>query len=100
MPDSLGRTRNRGENQERPFPQNHNGSIASDCPAGGGASRSAQRIPSITRPSSASAGGTEVGPEHIKITDNGIIPMKEQVVDRKYDPLVWLGSKLFRRNRD
>ncbi|HEX5540965.1 MAG TPA: succinate dehydrogenase/fumarate reductase iron-sulfur subunit [Micromonospora sp.] len=40
---------------------------------------------------------TEVCPEHIKITDNGIIPMKERVVDRKYDPLVWLGSKIFRR---
>jgi succinate dehydrogenase / fumarate reductase iron-sulfur subunit len=31
---------------------------------------------------------TEVCPEHIKITDNGIIPMKERVVDAKYDPLV------------
>ena len=40
---------------------------------------------------------TEVCPEHIKITDNGIIPMKERVVDRKYDPLIWLGSKIFRR---
>ena len=30
---------------------------------------------------------TEVCPEGIKITDNGIIPMKERVVDRKYDPL-------------
>jgi len=40
---------------------------------------------------------TEVCPEHIKITDNGIIPMKERVVDRKYDPLVWLGSKIRRR---
>ena len=36
---------------------------------------------------------TEVCPEHIKITDNAIIPMKERVVDRKYDPLVWLGSQ-------
>jgi len=41
---------------------------------------------------------TEVCPEHIKITDNGIIPMKERVVDRKYDPLVWLGSKIRRRS--
>jgi len=32
-------------------------------------------------------GCTEVCPEHIKITDNGIIPMKERAVDRKYDPL-------------
>ncbi len=37
---------------------------------------------------------TEVCPEHIKITDNALIPMKERVVDRKYDPLVWLGSKI------
>jgi len=43
---------------------------------------------------------TEVCPEHIKITDNAIIPMKERVVDRKYDPLVWLGNKLFRRAKD
>lgn len=40
---------------------------------------------------------TEVCPEHIKITDNALIPMKERVVDRKYDPVVWLGNKLFRR---
>lgn len=40
---------------------------------------------------------TEVCPEHITITDNAIIPMKERVVDRKYDPVVWLGNKLFRR---
>src|SRR6201991_1042987 len=40
---------------------------------------------------------TEVCPEHIKITDNALIPMKERVVDRKYDPLVWLGSKIGRR---
>jgi succinate dehydrogenase / fumarate reductase iron-sulfur subunit len=41
---------------------------------------------------------TEVCPEHIKITDNGIIPMKERAVDNKYDPLVWLGRKIFRRD--
>jgi succinate dehydrogenase / fumarate reductase, iron-sulfur subunit len=40
---------------------------------------------------------TEVCPENIKITDNALIPMKERVVDRKYDPLVWLGSKIGRR---
>jgi succinate dehydrogenase / fumarate reductase iron-sulfur subunit len=40
---------------------------------------------------------TEVCPEHIKITDNAIIPMKERVVDRKFDPVVWLGSKIGRR---
>ena len=40
---------------------------------------------------------TEVCPEHIKITDNALIPMKERAADRKYDPVVWLGNKLFRR---
>src|ERR1700744_347095 len=40
---------------------------------------------------------TEVCPEGIKITDNALIPMKERVADRKYDPVVWLGNKLFRR---
>jgi succinate dehydrogenase / fumarate reductase, iron-sulfur subunit len=34
---------------------------------------------------------TEVCPEHIKITDNAIIPLKERVADKYYDPiqLVW-----------
>ena len=41
---------------------------------------------------------TEVCPEHIHITDNALIPMKERVVDKKYDPLVWLGSKIRRRS--
>ncbi|MGP4112985.1 succinate dehydrogenase/fumarate reductase iron-sulfur subunit [Streptomyces sp. 4N509B] len=40
---------------------------------------------------------TEVCPEGIRITDNALIPMKERAVDRKYDPLVWLGSKIRRR---
>ena len=40
---------------------------------------------------------TEVCPAYIKITDNAIIPMKERVADRRYDPAVWLGNKLFRR---
>ena len=40
---------------------------------------------------------TEVCPENIKITDNAIIPMKQRVAGRKYDPAVWLGHKLFRR---
>ncbi|MEV6222559.1 succinate dehydrogenase/fumarate reductase iron-sulfur subunit [Nocardia fluminea] len=40
---------------------------------------------------------TDVCPEHIKITDNALIPLKERVVDRRYDPIVWLGNKLFRR---
>src|SRR3978361_2032873 len=41
---------------------------------------------------------SDVCPEHIKITDNALIPMKERVADRKYDPLVWLGNKILRRN--
>ncbi|MFD3744651.1 succinate dehydrogenase/fumarate reductase iron-sulfur subunit [Nocardia sp. NPDC058633] len=40
---------------------------------------------------------SDVCPEHIKITDNALIPLKERVVDRRYDPIVWLGNKLFRR---
>jgi succinate dehydrogenase / fumarate reductase iron-sulfur subunit len=42
---------------------------------------------------------TEVCPEHIKITDNAIIPMKERAVDRRYDPVAWLGRKIFRRDQ-
>ena len=42
---------------------------------------------------------TEVCPEHINITDNGIIPMKERVVDRYYDPLVMLYKKLFGKKK-
>jgi len=38
---------------------------------------------------------SEVCPEHIHITDNGIIPMKERVVDRFYDPIAMLMRKLF-----
>jgi succinate dehydrogenase / fumarate reductase iron-sulfur subunit len=38
---------------------------------------------------------TEVCPEHINITDNGIIPLKERVVDRYFDPLAIVGRKLF-----
>ena len=40
---------------------------------------------------------TEVCPEHIKITDNALIPMKERVVDRKYDPLARLQAKIVER---
>ena len=38
---------------------------------------------------------TDVCPEHIQITDNGIIPLKERVVDRYYDPFMRLFKKLF-----
>jgi succinate dehydrogenase / fumarate reductase iron-sulfur subunit len=40
-----------------------------------------------------------VCPEHIKITDNGIIPMKERVVDARYDPVAWLGRKIMGRSK-
>jgi succinate dehydrogenase / fumarate reductase iron-sulfur subunit len=43
---------------------------------------------------------TEVCPEGIHITDNAIIPMKERVVDKSYDPLVWLGNKIGIRSKD
>jgi succinate dehydrogenase / fumarate reductase iron-sulfur subunit len=42
---------------------------------------------------------TEVCPEHIKITDNAIIPLKERVVDSRYDPLAWLGRKILKRTK-
>ena len=38
---------------------------------------------------------TEVCPESIKITDNAIIPLKERLIDRYYDPLKILFRKLF-----
>jgi succinate dehydrogenase / fumarate reductase iron-sulfur subunit len=37
---------------------------------------------------------TEVCPEHIKITDNAIIPLKERVVTERYDPVMWVVRKL------
>ena len=37
---------------------------------------------------------TEVCPEEIRITDNAIIPLKERVVDKYYDPLVWIVRKI------
>jgi succinate dehydrogenase / fumarate reductase, iron-sulfur subunit len=37
---------------------------------------------------------TKVCPEHITITDNAIIPLKERVADRYYDPLKRLFRKL------
>ena len=42
---------------------------------------------------------TDVCPEHINITDNGIIPLKERVVDQYYDPIMWLYNKIFRKNK-
>lgn len=40
---------------------------------------------------------TEVCPEKIRITDNGIIPLKERVVDEYHDPLRILIQKLKQR---
>ncbi len=37
---------------------------------------------------------TDVCPEHIKITDNAIIPLKERVVSQYYDPVAWALRKL------
>jgi len=42
----------------------------------------------------------EVCPEGINITDNGIIPLKERVVDRSYDPLARLVRRLRRGRRE
>jgi succinate dehydrogenase / fumarate reductase iron-sulfur subunit len=39
---------------------------------------------------------SEVCPEHINLTDNGIIPLKERVADVYFDPLMWAG-RLFNR---
>ena len=40
---------------------------------------------------------TDVCPEHIQITDNAIIPLKERVVDKYYDPLLKLYNKFFKK---
>ena len=37
---------------------------------------------------------SDVCPEGIRITDNAIIPLKERIVDRRYDPLVRLARRL------
>jgi succinate dehydrogenase / fumarate reductase iron-sulfur subunit len=37
---------------------------------------------------------TEVCPELIHITDNAIIPLKERVVDKYYDPIKWILDKV------
>src|SRR3982751_4520735 len=42
---------------------------------------------------------TKVCPEHITITDNAIIPLKERVVDQHYDPLGRLVKLFSRRKR-
>jgi succinate dehydrogenase / fumarate reductase iron-sulfur subunit len=37
---------------------------------------------------------TEVCPENIHITDNGIIPLKERIADDHYDPVRWVMAKV------
>ena len=37
---------------------------------------------------------TEVCPEHIKITDNALIPLKERIITEYHDPVVWVWRKL------
>jgi hypothetical protein len=39
-----------------------------------------------------------VCPEHIHITDNALIPLKERVADKRYDPLFSIAS-LFRKEK-
>jgi succinate dehydrogenase / fumarate reductase iron-sulfur subunit len=41
---------------------------------------------------------TEVCPEGIHITDNALIPLKERVADRKYDPIFSIAS-LFKKSK-
>ena len=63
-------------------------------------SRCTRSTPTIASPSSRTQFGigycnitkccTKVCPEHITITDNAIIPLKERVVDRFYDPITKL----------
>jgi succinate dehydrogenase / fumarate reductase iron-sulfur subunit len=43
---------------------------------------------------------TKVCPEHITITDNAIIPLKERVVDEFYDPLGWLWKLLRPKDKE
>jgi len=38
---------------------------------------------------------TDVCPEEIQITDDGIIPLKERVVDRFFDPITMIFRKIF-----
>ena len=40
---------------------------------------------------------TEVCPAGINITDNAIIPLKERVVDRYFDPFITLFNKIFKK---
>ena len=88
---------------ERPFagPGSRCGSPSWRCtrptpPTGARSHRTTSGSATATSPSAAprSARRTSRSPT------NALIPMKERVAGRKYDPLVWLGSKISRRPRD
>jgi succinate dehydrogenase / fumarate reductase iron-sulfur subunit len=42
---------------------------------------------------------TEVCPEHIHITDNAIIPLKERIVSEYHDPVIWAWRKMTGRGK-
>ena len=42
---------------------------------------------------------SDVCPENIAITDNAIIPLKERVVDKYFDPIMWVFKKLFGKGK-
>jgi succinate dehydrogenase / fumarate reductase iron-sulfur subunit len=39
-------------------------------------------------------------PEHIKITDNAIIPLKERMDDEYFDPIRWLMGRIKPRTKN
>ena len=57
---------------------------------------SGQCLGATTRPE---ARGTHACPEHITITDNAIIPLKERVADRFYDPVMRILRALFGKKK-
>ena len=67
--------------------------------------RSPGGLVTALEPFVAGQGGAWVGwsgsagdaPEPFESGGMSLIPLKERAVDRKYDPLVWLGNKLFKR---
>ena len=42
---------------------------------------------------------TEVCPEDIRITDNGIIPLKQRVAGAFYDPFAWIWRNIISKNK-
>jgi succinate dehydrogenase / fumarate reductase iron-sulfur subunit len=42
---------------------------------------------------------SEVCPENIRITDNGIIPLKERVADDAFDPIRWAVDKALAKGK-